>query len=307
MTSRPLLPLVLLLASAGAHAQILNPPSPIPSPFPPRPIVLPETERFLWSSPGSAMLQVRNRLLTSTHSWSFTSDWAAIGAAGNRLLWQNTSNGDATLWKLDDSGAFVSFVNLSTPGGDYRAKGITLANTYVGSCYSRADSQRYYVLWVNGAGQMYLDLIEASGFRAAQYTVAAPGNLTAPGQPVTVSATFGGTAVVYHVTPASGSARFEIRDLDWDGSQFTTNVVLSQFNLPPNYVPVGMNAAYSSVYGWMDQVLMRVSVGSGSLWSIGYDLSPPVSPPYFIGEAFYPYPSQGWQAQSHVVNPSICP
>ncbi len=297
-----LVPLAVLLAPAVARAQIQPPPI-----QPPQPIVIPETERVLWSVPGSAYLQIRTRLWTTTRQWSYSTHWSAIGVAGNRLLWQRTDTGETNLWKLDDAGNYVSHAALTTPGPAYRARSITLANTFVGSCYDRRDTQRYHVLWVDNAGARVLDLVEGSGLRNASYVVDPLAGVTQPTAVVGVYAALGGPQMLTHVTPAGQTARFEIRFLNWTGTRFTANSVAAQYNLASGYVPVSMNARESSVDGWTDQVFTRVSVGSGSLWNIGWDRTPPSTGPYWIGETFYPYPSQGWQAKAHTVNPAMCP
>lgn len=300
--------LLLVVVPTIARAQTVGPITPTAPVVTPVPVEgsqprFAETERTLWNSPGGAWLNI-TRLVTLSQRWQFATHWAVVGTAGNRLLWYRAETQETNLWKLDDDGRYLSFVSLTAPGPGYVPRSITLGNVFVGACYDRDDSQRYYVLWTDPAGGVVLQYMYGDGSATTTYPVTMS-NITAPTTVIGAAATWGTKIMLVQVSPPGAASRIELRYLEWNTAQasYQASTVTYQRDVPAGYVPVSVNARYTAASGWVDQVYFRTATGSGALWDIAWQPSPRA----FLGERIIQPPASGWSAKGHAVNPSICP
>ena len=300
--STALVALVMLCTPALARAELSSGPT-IPQPPP----TFAERERVLWSAPGGAWLQLVSLAITN-RTWSFASHWSVVGTAGNRLLWHRADVGETNLWKLDDAGNYVSHVSLPQPAPGFTPRSLTLGNPFVGACFDRGESQRYYVLWTDGVRGMILQYMHADGSAVTSHTVA-PFVATEPTAVIAAAASLGTLMLLTHVTPINQPARYELRYLEWSTAQarYVATTVAFTAPLPAGHTPVSLNAASTSTDGWIDQVLLRAPSGAGLLRTIAWGRSSPTPGPFVLNDRSVPIPASGWAARGHIVNPARCP
>jgi hypothetical protein len=111
----------------------------------------PRLKWVLFGAPGSAKLatfNVTTNALNVIQTHTAASQFRAVGASGNKLLWQSTSTGALGLWTLNASGAFVRSDPFSAPTSAWRAVSIVLSDA--NACPAELLPYRTYVVTFEG-------------------------------------------------------------------------------------------------------------------------------------------------------------
>jgi hypothetical protein len=145
-----------------------------PSPLPTPQIYVPVPNRMIWgdgNGTGVLWIMDQNNQVRARTTMVQPAGRQPVGVAGDRMLWSHGTSGGA-VWKFDDNAVVASTpVALTSPDPSRLfPAGLSLAQNYLGECWSRNDTQNFYVLWdslptsTDDIGSATIQLIDGTGY-----------------------------------------------------------------------------------------------------------------------------------------------